>query len=62
MPSCRQRSTSGVSITTAVHVARGLVDAGLDASTADLDLDYLEAIDLAGRVPVWAELASRADL
>ncbi len=58
----RQRPASGVSITTAVHVARGLVDAGLDANAADLDLDYLEEVDLAGRVPVWADLASNADL
>ncbi len=56
----RQGSTSGLSVATAVHVARGLVDAGLDVSAAEIDLDHLEEVGLADRVPVWADLASEA--
>ena len=56
----RQGSTSGLSVATAVHVARGLVDAGLDASAAKIDLEHLEELGLVDRVPVWAELAAEA--
>ena len=56
----RQGSTGGMSVATAVHVARGLVDAGMDVTEADLDFEYLEELDLVDRVPVWADLASEA--
>jgi HD-like signal output (HDOD) protein len=53
-----QDSADGLTIATAVHVARGLVDAGMDVETAPIDFDHLEALDLAHRVPVWVELAT----
>ena len=57
-----QQSVDTVSVTTAVHVARALVDAGMDADAAALDLEHLEELDVVARVPGWADLASEAGL
>ncbi len=56
----RQRSGDGVGVTTAVHVARALVDAGMDAEAAVLDLGHLEELGVAYRVPFWATLVAGA--
>jgi HD-like signal output (HDOD) protein len=53
-------SGDGVGVTTAVHVARALVDAGMDAEAAVLDLGHLEQLGVAYRVPFWASLVTGA--
>jgi HD-like signal output (HDOD) protein len=55
-----RQSAGGLTVTTAVHVARGLVDAGMDAAEAALDFEYLEELDLVDRIPVWAERAGKS--
>jgi HD-like signal output (HDOD) protein len=49
------QSAGGLTVTTAVHVARGLVDAGMDATAAALDFEYLEELDIVDRIPIWAD-------
>lgn len=56
----RQTVSGALTVTTAVHVARALVDARMDPATAALDLAHLEHLDLVDRVPIWAELGDRA--
>lgn len=51
-----QRSGEGVGVTIAVHVARALFDAGMDAEAAALDREHLEELGIAHRVPFWASL------
>ena len=48
----RQPSGDGVGVTTAVHVARALFDAGMDAEAAAIDLEHLEDLGVAYRVHV----------
>jgi HD-like signal output (HDOD) protein len=50
----RQPSGDGVGVTTAVHVARALFDAGMDAEAAAIDLEHLEDLGVAYRVDFWA--------
>lgn len=56
----RMPSEGGVSVVTAVHVARSLVDAGTDVSRANFDRDHLETVGALERVENWAGLATNA--
>jgi HD-like signal output (HDOD) protein len=49
---------SKMSPLTAVHVARAALDAGFDPAGANLDLEHLEKIGMAGRVQAWFRLAA----
>lgn len=46
--------------TTMVHVARALVDAGLDPDSAAFDVEHLEAVGATGRLQTWAKAAQEA--
>lgn len=56
----RRPSGDGVDVTIAVHVARALFDAGMDAEAAAIDLGHLEELGVAYRVPFWASLVTGA--
>ncbi len=55
-----RRSSEGVGVTTAVHAARALVDAGMDPDTAAFDLEHLEEVGAVDRIEDWAAMAVEA--
>ena len=52
--------TTDVTPTTVAHAARALVDAGLDPSAAEFDVDHLEAVGATSHVEDWAFAAQEA--
>lgn len=50
---------SVMSPTTAVHVARALVDAGWDRDGVQVDMEHLERIGRAGRLEEWQAIAGK---
>jgi HD-like signal output (HDOD) protein len=55
-----RRSSREVGVTTAVHAARALVDAGMDSETAAFDMVHLEAVGAVDRIETWAAMAVEA--
>lgn len=55
-PSATRADTANA--TTAVHVARALVDAGADPATASFDMGHLEAVGCAAHVETWIQTAA----
>jgi HD-like signal output (HDOD) protein len=55
-----RRSSREVGVTTAVHAARALVDAGMDPETAAFDMVHLEEVGAVDRIEAWAAMAVEA--